>query len=87
MILRPFCPLVEVTLSRQFYPGLSIAMGMQGFIQDFWLGGGGKSIDASTKRGNVRGYLSSLTICTDFSIVIKFSLILRGGNPSFPPSV
>ena len=28
----------------------------QGFIQDFWLGGGGeKSTGVSTKRGNVRG--------------------------------
>ena len=28
---------------------------LQGFIQDFWLGGGGESIGASMKRGNVRG--------------------------------
>ena len=55
----------------------------QGFIQDFWLwGGGGEFIGASTKRGNVRGYLSSLTICTDF--IIKFSQILGGGS-QFPP--
>ena len=54
----------------------------QGFIQDFWLGGrgGGKSIGASTQSGNARGYLSSLTICTDFSIIIKFSQILGGGG-------
>ena len=34
-----------------------IAHHRQGFIQDFWLGGGGggESIGASMKRGNVRG--------------------------------
>ena len=32
-----------------------VVNGMQGFIQDFWLGGGGESIGASTKRGNMRG--------------------------------
>ena len=46
-----------------------------------WGGGGGGSIDASTKRGNVRGYLS---ICTDFSIKIFENSWVRG-NPSFPP--
>ena len=56
-----------------------------GFHTGFLAWGGG-SIDASTKCGNVRGYLSSLTICTDFSITINFSQILEGGGGSqFPP--
>ena len=55
--------------------------GCQGFIQDFWIGGRG-SIGASTKHINVRGYLSSLTICTDFSIIIFANL---WGKSQFPP--
>ena len=65
---------------------------MPGFRTVAWGGGGGggESIGASTKSGNVRGYL---TICTDFSIIIiKFlggenSTLRggRGGESQFPP--
>ena len=66
---------------------------LTGFHTRF-LAWGGKSIDASTKRGNVREYLSSLTICTDFSIIInkifvnswwgKLNLSGGGGGSQFP---
>ena len=44
---------------------------------------GGKSVGASTKRGSQNLYLSSLTICTDFYIIIL--KLLGWGKPETLP--